>query len=63
MTTFTNSPFERMMQEKPRYSPEPQDTGLPADHPCSHCSYEANCCRTACYRKLLKRPAEGGDPQ
>ena len=50
---FTNSPYERMMQEIPRKCP-PKRTGPPLGSPCHGCAYfREPACVGVCYRKLI----------
>ena len=60
MIHFTDSPYERMMSQKPheREAPEPP-AQLPAEHPCAGCPYGRGApCVGICYRKLMKRSDE-----
>ncbi len=54
MTHFTDSPFERLMKQKPRQRQEQLSPVLPKTHPCHGCSYlQGNCCTGVCYRELI----------
>ncbi|MEE1173094.1 MAG: hypothetical protein U0K87_12145 [Ruminococcus sp.] len=54
MTRFTDSPFERMMMQKPcggmtsHHKP-----ALPKNHPCYGCPYVEQGCMGVCYRDLM----------
>lgn len=55
---FTNSPFERMMKEKPR----PQAPAVrkpPRGSACCGCSCWRGIGCVSCYKELLKPPAGG----
>jgi len=56
MTFFTDSPFERMMVQKPRQRQEESPPPLPKDHRCYGCSYYGTCCAGTCYRNLIITP-------
>lgn len=58
MRTFTDSPFERMMQEIPRaYRPEPYTA--PPGSACRECSYWRGMpCVGTCYRELTATQKE-----
>jgi hypothetical protein len=56
MTFFTESPFERMMVQKPRQRQEESPLHLPKDHRCCGCSYYGTCCAGTCYRNLIITP-------
>jgi hypothetical protein len=50
---FTNSPYERMMVEKPTGMPETES--LPPGHPCRGCYYyKGEKCVGICWREFLK---------
>jgi hypothetical protein len=53
MTFFTDSPFERMMVQKPRHGREETPPPLPKDHRCYGCSYYGSGCAGTCYRDLI----------
>ena len=51
---FTDSPYEKMMKEKPR--PPRRDTArkLPKNSPCRDCGYwNGTACIGVCYRDLI----------
>jgi hypothetical protein len=51
MRTFTDSPYERMMMQRPnsgREKPEP----LPKNHPCYGCGSYGGGCFALCHKKL-----------
>lgn len=53
MTYFTDSPYEKMMQQTPRGgggSPRPKP--LPKDHRCHGCTLYGACCGV-CHRNLI----------
>lgn len=52
---FTNSPFERMMKEKPRPQP-PAVKKPPRGSACFGCAYWRGIACASCYQKLLGRP-------
>lgn len=53
MTKFTDSPFERLMQEKPMYR-EKKTSSLSEEHPCYSCNYrKLDFCSGVCYRDLI----------
>lgn len=53
MTRFTDSPYERLMQEKPMYREE-KSSLLSEEHPCSSCSYRRlDFCSGVCFRDLI----------
>ena len=56
MTFFTDSPFERMMVQKPKYRWEEQPPAPPKDHRCYGCSYYGSGCAGTCYRDLIITP-------
>lgn len=49
---FTNSPYEKMMQEIPRYE-RPEPSKAAADSPCHGCPYWRGIACVSCYRELL----------
>jgi len=54
---FTNSPFERMMMDKP--SGRPETESLPPGHPCRGCEYiKGGNCVGICWREFLKANAD-----
>lgn len=55
---FTNSPFERMMKERPRPQ-APAVPRAPEGSPCRRCSYWRGIACVSCYKELLKSPAGG----
>lgn len=55
---FTNSPFERMMKEKPRPK-APRVKQPPRGSACCGCSYWRGIGCMPCYRELLKSPSGG----
>lgn len=61
MTRFTNSPYEKMMQEVPTeqreiHGPPAVLSHLPPGHPCHGCPYGRDApCLGVCYRDLLRR--------
>lgn len=55
---FTNSPFERIMKEKPRPQ-APTVNQPPKGSACRGCSYWRGIGCVTCYRELLKSPAGG----
>ncbi|MGN9173406.1 hypothetical protein ACTM9N_11315 [Lachnospiraceae bacterium HCP1S3_A8] len=55
---FTDSPFEKMMKQKPR--PQvPAPAKPPRGSRCSGCPYWRGIGCVSCYRELLKAPAGG----
>jgi hypothetical protein len=53
---FTDSPYERMMEEKP--SGRSETEALPPGHPCRVCEYiQDGTCVGFCWRELLKASA------
>lgn len=50
---FTDSPFEELMQEIPRYRPEPPQPA-PRGTRCHGCPYWRGIRCVSCYRDLLK---------
>ena len=57
MTQFTDSPYERMMQQIPdeRRAADLSPPVFPPGHPCHGCPYGRGApCVGICYRKLLK---------
>ena len=55
---FTNSPFEKMMKQKPRPM-TPSIPKAPRGSRCSGCSYWRGIRCVSCYRELLRAPAGG----
>lgn len=49
---FTNSPYEKMMQEIPRYE-RPESPKAPAGSSCHGCPYWRGIGCVTCYRELL----------
>lgn len=49
---FTNSPYEKMMREIPRYERRSPPKAV-ADSPCHGCPYWRGICCVPCYRELL----------
>ena len=60
MTYFTDSPYERMMTQKPETAREALvPPALPPDHPCYGCDYGRNGpCIGICYKKLMKKRSD-----
>ena len=59
MRFFTNSPFERMMQEIPRPS-RPAPAKPRRGSRCAGCPYwNGAACVGVCYRELVVRPTSG----
>ena len=56
MTRFTDSPYEKMMQQVPTETREAHGPpALPPGHPCHGCPYGRNTpCLGVCYRELMK---------
>ena len=54
---FTDSPFEKMMKQKPRPQ-APSVPKAPRGSRCSGCPYWRGIGCVSCYRELLKAPAE-----
>lgn len=59
MRYFTNSPFERLMQEVPNGG-DFSTAVLPETHPCYGCAHYGGCCFALCHRKP-NMPAEKSD--
>ena len=55
---FTNSPFERMMKERPRPQ-APAVSRPPGSSACRGCSYWRGIRCVSCYKEILKAPAGG----
>ena len=60
---FTDSPFEKMMQEVPR--PRSDNTKKPPQgSPCRNCSFwQGRACIGTCYRDLIQRKGDGTSGQ
>jgi len=57
MRYFTDSPFERLMMQKPRERRERQPPAPPSrGHPCRGCHYYDGACVGPCYRDLIITP-------
>lgn len=57
MTFFTDSPYERMMVQKPQVRREAPPPAKPKGGACSGCTYKTDtCCSATCYRDLIVRP-------
>ena len=53
MTRFTDSPYEKMMQQVPT---EGREVHGPPGHPCHGCPYRRDApCLGVCYRDLLRK--------
>lgn len=64
MTRFTDSPFERMMTQKPSGGDHPRRaTSLPKDHPCYGCSHAGQTCVGLCHREMLHYLKERKEPK
>lgn len=58
MTYFTDSPFERMMVQRPRHSPGPSPVPKPTG--CRGCSYgSGKPCVGVCLKKTMETQKEG----
>ena len=57
MTRFTDSPYERMMTQRPAgQAKAPASPARPPGHPCHGCPYSRDTpCLGICYRELMKR--------
>lgn len=55
---FTNSPYEELMQEPPRYRPAPPSLA-PKGTRCHGCPYWRGIKCVSCYRDLLKESRNG----
>lgn len=58
MTRFTDSPYERLMTQKPneRRAAVNPPSAFPPGHPCLGCPYGRNApCLGVCYQKLMGR--------
>ncbi len=53
MTRFTDSPYERMMTQKPSGGGKPHRITLPKTHPCYGCVFANQVCVGICHRELL----------
>ncbi len=58
MRYFTNSPYERMMMQKPKERREEKPPAPPPVHPCHGCDRYKNGCSGPCYRDLIITPKE-----
>ena len=60
MTYFTDSPYERMMIQKPKTAREAlAPPALPSDHPCFGCAYGRDSpCMGICYKELMKKRSD-----
>ena len=58
MTYFTQSPFERMMVQRPQSERKETRIILAADHPCYGCKRYGQGCIKPCYRDLQTIPKE-----
>ena len=58
---FTDSPFERMMKQRPRYSPQNKPLPKPPKNSlCRGCAYwRGMACVGTCYRDLIITRKEG----
>lgn len=56
MTFFTDSPYERMMVQKPKYGREEQPPATPKDYCCYGCSYYDTCYRDLIITTKVKMP-------
>lgn len=55
---FTDSPFERMMKQTPRYAPAPPVRKPPEASVCRNCGYwNGAVCVGTCIRKLTENSA------
>ena len=55
---FTNSPYETMMQQVPRYE-QPEPVKAPEGSPCHRWPHRRGNASLACYRELLKGAGGG----
>ena len=60
MRFFTDSPYERLMGEKPRQQREASPPALPKGHPCYGCSYHGTCSTGTGYRDLIVMTKDRG---
>jgi len=58
LTYFTQSPFERMMVQRPQSERKETRIILAADHPCHGCKRYGQGCIKPCYRDLQTIPKE-----
>lgn len=58
MTFFTDSPFERMMVQRPRKGREKPRAPAPEGHHCHGCARYGEGCVLPCYRNLLPKRKE-----
>ena len=57
MSFFTDSPYERMMVQKPKQRREAEPPAEPKKHRCRGCNYRRDgCCSGTCYRDLIITP-------
>lgn len=58
MRCFTDSPYEKMMMQKPKQRrEETPPAALPPGHPCHGCDrYKGGRCAGPCYRDLIITP-------
>lgn len=62
MTRFTDSPFERMMTQKPEGRKKTsRPPSLPKSHPCCGCGNYGRPCVGFCHRELEKQLKERRD--
>ena len=55
---FTNSPYEKLMQEPPHYEAPPPEKA-PEGSRCFGCPYWRGIACVSCYRELLNTPGGG----
>ncbi|MBQ6999739.1 MAG: hypothetical protein IJN67_01675 [Oscillospiraceae bacterium] len=63
MTHFTDSPYERMMTQKPSGGASLHRNTLPKDHPCYGCTFVDQVCVGICHRELLAHLEKGKKKQ
>lgn len=56
---FTNSPYERMMKQRPPQSVAPAFPKAPRGSRCHGCAYWRGIACVSCYKELLKAGAGG----
>lgn len=56
MTYFTDSPYERMMQQKPSGGRDARPPAAPKGHRCHGCSRYGSGCVGICHRDLIIKP-------